>query len=347
MSTGEMSHRAARVWAKADELAAEAQAAARVRALSTHPDVVALRVERVRTQVDRLTWTGIVLGLAFTMTNVQALAAVGVPDWSMAWWAAWLLDPMVSLILVGVLRAEQVLARWQVQTGPWVRAARWTTLAATYAMNTWSAWAVMDFRLILLHSVPPLVVFVAAEAITDLRERLTDAVLAAAGAAPHREQGPEGRPGDSPAALAASPIGSSEETPAAGGQGTGIATPPVASAAVGEILARAPGEQDRGAATVPSSIARARDVRVAELADLLEAGAPVTGEQAGVIFGVSDRTGRRLLDRAKRSGTAIDNAEVPDPPADANDEAAPPTQHPPNRTAVLRPVTRERIGVSA
>lgn len=44
---------------------------------------------------------------------------------------------------------------------------------------------------------------------------------------------------------------------------------------------------------------RADDVRVQDLAELLCAGAAVTGEQAGVIFGVSERTGRRLVAEAK------------------------------------------------
>jgi hypothetical protein len=57
-------------------LAADAADAARVRALTTYPDVIALRVEKVRAQVDALLWAGIVLGLAFTMVNVQAFAAV-------------------------------------------------------------------------------------------------------------------------------------------------------------------------------------------------------------------------------------------------------------------------------
>ncbi|MFD9697968.1 hypothetical protein ACFWV3_02695, partial [Lentzea sp. NPDC059081] len=65
-------------------------------------------IERVAVQVDRLCWTGILLGLAFTMTNVQQFAAAGAAVWSLAWFAAWLLDPMVSLVLLAVLRAEQV-----------------------------------------------------------------------------------------------------------------------------------------------------------------------------------------------------------------------------------------------
>jgi hypothetical protein len=163
----------------AQKLAQDAAEAAEVRAYLTHPDVVALRIERVRTQVDRMCWAGIVLGLAFTMTNVQGFASAGSPVWSLAWLAAWVLDPTVSLILIAILRAEQVTARYRVRTGPWVRRAKWLTLSATYVMNTWASYAAGSASAIVLHSVPPLVVFAAAEAITDLRDKLSEAVMVA------------------------------------------------------------------------------------------------------------------------------------------------------------------------
>jgi hypothetical protein len=168
---------------RAQRLAQDAAEAAEVRAYQTHPDVVALRIERIRSQVDRTCWAGIVLGLAFTMTNVQVFAASGAVVWSLPWLAAWVLDPTVSLVLLAILRAEQVTARYQVRTGRWVRGAKWFTLAATYVMNTWSSWSVGSTAGVVLHSVPPLLVFVAAEAVTDLRDKLTDAVTAAVHAA--------------------------------------------------------------------------------------------------------------------------------------------------------------------
>lgn len=171
---------------RAQKLAQDAAEAAELRSYQTHPDVVALRVERVRTQVDRLCWAGIVLGLAFTMTNVQTFAAAGHPAWSLPWLAAWLLDPTVSVVLLAILRAEQVTARYQVHTGRWVRRAKWFTLTATYVMNTWASYADGSAFGIVLHSVPPLVVFVAAEAVTDLRDKLTEAVHAAFIEAAHR-----------------------------------------------------------------------------------------------------------------------------------------------------------------
>lgn len=164
---------------RARRLAEDASEAAEVRRWQTHPDVVALRAERVRAQVDRLCWSGIVLGLAFTTANVQWFAAAGSAFGSLPWLTAWLLDPTVCLVLLAILRAEQVTARYQVHTGAWVRAAKWLTLAATYVMNTWSSWAAGSPAGVVLHSVPPLVVFVAAEAVTDLRDKLTDAVTVA------------------------------------------------------------------------------------------------------------------------------------------------------------------------
>src|ERR1043165_1400159 len=99
---------------KVDRLRGSAAEAAQGRELTTHPDVIALRVEKIRGQVDALIWTGMLLGLAFTMVNVQAFAAQEAAVFTLAWIAAWLLDPMVSLVLIAVLRAEQVTARYQV-----------------------------------------------------------------------------------------------------------------------------------------------------------------------------------------------------------------------------------------
>jgi hypothetical protein len=76
-------------------------------------------------------------------------------------------------------RAEQVTARHGVRTDGWVRAAKWFTLAATYVMNTWAAYAAGSPALVVLHSVPPLIVFVAAEAVTDLRDKLGKATAMA------------------------------------------------------------------------------------------------------------------------------------------------------------------------
>lgn len=165
---------------QAQRLAQDAAMAAELRAYQRDPAVVALRVDRIRTQVDRLMWAGIALGLCFTMTNVQQFAAAGAAVWSLAWVAAWVLDPMVSLVVVAVLRAEQLTTRHHVSPGPWPRVAKWVLLTATYVMNTWAFWAARDLAGVVLHSVPPLVIVIAAEALTDLQYALTDCAHRAA-----------------------------------------------------------------------------------------------------------------------------------------------------------------------
>jgi hypothetical protein len=176
------------VLSAAARLARNAAAAAELRGWQTHPDVVALRVEQIRTQVDRLMWAGIVLGLCFTMTNVQQFAAAGARVGSLAWWSAWLMDPMVSLVLLAVLRAEQVTTRYQVPTGIWPRVAKWALLSGTYLMNTWTSWAAGSASGVVLHSVPPLVVVIAAEAVTDVQHALTECVQHAHTAALQRAE---------------------------------------------------------------------------------------------------------------------------------------------------------------
>jgi hypothetical protein len=165
---------------QADRLRQVAETAAAVRKLSNHPDVIALRTDKVRGQVDAGIWVGILLGLAFTMVNVQSFAAAGAALFSLPWIAAWLLDPMVSLVLVAVLRAEQVTARYQVETGEWVHRTKWFAFLATYVMNTWQSWTAGHPSGIVLHSVPPVLAFLAAETAPVLRDRLTEAVNRAA-----------------------------------------------------------------------------------------------------------------------------------------------------------------------
>ena len=165
----------------ADKLRQDAAEASEVRRLSEHPDVIALRVDKVRRVVDALVWLGIGLGLAFTMVNVQTFAAAGARPWSLPWLSAWLLDPMVSLTLVAVLRAEQITARYQLSTGMWANRTKWFAFLATYVMNTWQSWAGLHVAGVVLHSVPPVLVFFAAETAPALRDRLTESVRAAAG----------------------------------------------------------------------------------------------------------------------------------------------------------------------
>ncbi|MFI6032558.1 hypothetical protein [Amycolatopsis magusensis] len=215
---------------EADKLRQDAASAAQVRALTNHPDVIALRTEKVRTQVDAAIWVGIFLGLAFTMVNVQTFAAAGAAPWSLPWLSAWLLDPMVSLVLVAVLRAEQVTARYQVGTGVWAHRTKWFAFLATYVMNTWKSWVALDVAGVVLHSVPPVLVFLAAETAPVLRDRLTEAVIQA-GQSAH-----PGTPGFMPASAPAPADQGADATPT-------VPMPTVPEAAPAAPVRRAPAKR--------------------------------------------------------------------------------------------------------
>ncbi len=152
---------------RADVLKRRADEAAQVRRYDTDPDVVAYRLERRAILGTGLIWAGIVLGLAFTVPNVQQFVAGDAEPWSIVWTTAWLLD---------------------VQLGVWARVLKWGALSATYAMNTWESWAHLDAAGILVHSVPPLIVFVCAEVLPTGRERITEAVHNAVAVLPRLDQ---------------------------------------------------------------------------------------------------------------------------------------------------------------
>jgi len=156
-------------------LAAKAAEAAEVRTWQTHPDVVALRVERTRTLVDRLIWGGIIVGLLFTASNVQAFVAdtTNAVFGSLGWWVAWLVDPTIAAVLLGILITERRVAPGQIKLDRIARVAKWVLLGMTYGANTWQAWADRSPAGIMLHSLPPLVVFLAAEVVPGLHAKLT------------------------------------------------------------------------------------------------------------------------------------------------------------------------------
>ncbi|GAB1513242.1 hypothetical protein JCM33774_52840 [Actinophytocola sp. KF-1] len=95
-------------------------------------------------------------------------------------------------------------------------AAKWFALAATYVMNTWSSWAHGSPAGVVLHSVPPLLVFVAAEAVTDLRDKLSDAVTVAVNA---RVNGSVHAPAGTGASTATGPETAADESSAVSADG--------------------------------------------------------------------------------------------------------------------------------
>jgi hypothetical protein len=270
-------------------------------------------VERVRAQVDRLCWSGIVLWLAFTTANVQWFAAAGSTVGSLPWLTAWLLDPTVCLVLLAILRAEQVTARYQVHTGGWVRAAKWLTLAATYVMNTWSSWAAGSPAGVVLHSVPPLVVFVAAEAVTDLRDKLTDAVTVAFTNATSHASTPEPATVREPAAPVGEPAAPVHEPNGTAHEPNGTAHEPNGTAHEPNASVSEPAALDRDPATPVAARPARRKLFADYLADARAAWTPgveITPAWVrtvtGCSRGLSSRLAAALSDDAGKGASADD-----------------------------------------
>jgi hypothetical protein len=79
-----------------------------------------------------------------------------------------------------VQRQRQINA---VSSSASISGTKWFAFLAIYMMNTWQSWAGLHVAGIVLHSVPPVLVFCATETAPVLRDRLTEAVLRAAGTA--------------------------------------------------------------------------------------------------------------------------------------------------------------------
>jgi hypothetical protein len=167
---------AAELDAAALALVADAQAAARLRAYQNDPNVAALTIERTRDRLDRWGWLFLFAGLAYTTVNVQAFVAGGALVWTLRWLTAWLVEPMVMGLMLVLLRGEQIANRHGEQSGRWVLVTRWASLLITYVMNTGTYWNEGNWGEAFVHSVPVVLVFLAAEALVQQRLTLTSVV---------------------------------------------------------------------------------------------------------------------------------------------------------------------------
>lgn len=119
-----------------------------------------------------------VVALAFTATNVTLFAI----DHHISPWIAWLLDPMVAVALGAVLIVDGQLSEHGVYPSGWATALRWFAGLSTWLMNCWAAlWPAgtpfgvpreVDPAGLLLHSIPPVLLIVLAEAITHYRRSI-------------------------------------------------------------------------------------------------------------------------------------------------------------------------------
>ncbi|WP_158717143.1 hypothetical protein [Streptomyces griseus] len=125
-----------------------------------------------------------VVALAFTATNVTLFAI----NHHISPWIAWLLDPMVAVALGAVLIVDGRLSEHGVQPSGWATGLRWFAGLGTWTMNCWaSLWPAgspfgvprqVDPAGLVLHSIPPVLLIVLAEAITYYRRAILDRIAA-------------------------------------------------------------------------------------------------------------------------------------------------------------------------
>jgi hypothetical protein len=149
------------------------------------------------------------LTMSFSLQNIHDFArhhAVGDP-------IAWFLAPAVDLALIAALVGDAVLSRRELSAGPWATRLRWYAGGATLTLNAWEAVASLDPAAIVLHVIPPTLLFVLAEAASPYRVRFAETVrlaadgvdtAPAAAAAPAVDTAPAPAPEAAPAAVAAS-----------------------------------------------------------------------------------------------------------------------------------------------
>jgi hypothetical protein len=155
--------------------------------MSRHGQRPAAQIEALQSLQSGLTKvlvTVAVVALTFTATNVTLFAI----DHHISPWIAWLLDPMVAVALGAVLIVDGRLSEHGVHPSGWATGLRWFAGLGTWLMNCWaSLWPAgspfgvprhVDPAGLVLHSIPPVLLIVLAEAITFYRRAILERIAA-------------------------------------------------------------------------------------------------------------------------------------------------------------------------
>jgi hypothetical protein len=146
------------------------------------PAVQIAALQALQSNLTRVLVAVAVVALAFTATNVTLFAI----DHHISPWIAWLLDPMVAVALGAVLIVDGRLSEHGVHPSGWASGLRWFAGLGTWLMNCWgSLWPAgtafgmprqVDPAGLVLHSIPPVLLIVLAEAITHYRRAILDRI---------------------------------------------------------------------------------------------------------------------------------------------------------------------------
>lgn len=143
------------------ELAARAASAAAKRRLEADVDVRALGLSRRRVRWSLLCWSVLLAALSYTCTSVQQFAAAGAPAGTAQWAVAWAVDPVLSLLLVGLLlaRGDLTVVGVRVRSLSGHRLVLWAEIGVLAAVLTMNVSPVIlsaaPWELIALHVAVP------------------------------------------------------------------------------------------------------------------------------------------------------------------------------------------------
>lgn len=164
-----------------------------------------IEIEQLRILSRRITAalvTIAVVAMVFTAATVTRFAI----GHDVSVWIAWTLDPMVAGALLTVLLVDARLVELGTAPAGWATALRWFAGLGTWVMNVWnSIWpdggfgvpTEVDAAGVVLHSIPPVLLIVLAEAATGYRRVIADRIRhlegrAAAGRGTQNVGTPEG-----------------------------------------------------------------------------------------------------------------------------------------------------------
>jgi hypothetical protein len=141
-----------------------------------------LAIHRDRNMSVRLAWATFAFGSFFTGINVAFFALQFLPQNLLGQVTAWVLDPLVLALVLAVVRTEIRMRRQGLRVYRIFQFAKWAGLLATYAMNAVLPWTVLanaptgaNLASVVIHSVPPLMAFAAAEVLPRMEEAMTQA----------------------------------------------------------------------------------------------------------------------------------------------------------------------------
>ncbi|MFE2868780.1 hypothetical protein [Embleya sp. NPDC059259] len=151
---------------------------------ATEWDSVANEIRELRVLSRRITAALItiaVVAMVFTAASVTRFAI----GHDVSVWIAWTLDPMVAGALLTVLLVDARLVELGTAPAGWATALRWFAGLGTWVMNVWSSvWpdggfgvpTEVDAAGVVLHSIPPVLLIVLAEAATGYRRVIADRI---------------------------------------------------------------------------------------------------------------------------------------------------------------------------